>query len=904
MAKMNAALLAFNRGVVSPKSLARVDLERLRLSAEMQTNWMPKAQGAMSLRPGLEYMGSSRNNSPAKWIEFIAATDDVAVVELTSNVARFWTPDGIIERETVATTISNSNFSSATGWTAVETGGADVTFDAAAGLVLNAISRGGVAKCQRAVTVSGGSLNIEHALRIIVPRGPVTFRCGQSSGADDYIRETTLKTGYHSLAFTPVGTFHLTFMTTEARNAIVSSCSIEADGVLEIPTPWAAADLPALRWDQSADVVFVACAGVRQQRIERRSRRSWSIVNYSPPDGPFIPTPTSSVRLWPTATTGNTTLNSDQPFFRPDHGGSIFELFHTGYNMTFTLGAANQYTDAIRVSGMCEEATVRNYSDRVWIYTVTGTWSGTIRCERAFGDEEAGYKPFRKSGSSTDVDMTSNESNNNSDTENNTIVYYRIGFPPGGYTSGTATVNLRYDGGGGTGRCRVVSYVSPTQVEIEVLEPFKNLELTDNWREGSWSEIRGYPSAVCLYEGRLWWAGGAEYNGSISDDYESFDETVEGDAGPISRSIGRGPVDRVNWILPLQRLMLGTVGAEISVKSSSFDEPLTPTNNSGKECSTQGSALLRAVKVDTRGIYVQRSGQRVYQLVFDTSSYDYRSDELTRLSPDICAAGVRDILVQRQPDTRIHCILNDGTVAVFMHDPADEVACWFKIETAGYVEAGFVLPDSNEDVVYYHVRRVRNGASYRYLERLALESQCVGGTINRQADCFKVFEGAVSGSISVPQLAGQAVVVWGDGKDLGDFQVPLNGILQFNGSVTNGLVIGLAYTARFKSTKLAYAAQMGTALTQTKKITKFGAIMMNTHYQGLRYGQSFDVMDDLPRIEDGAETAADTVWADYDAPMFAFPGEWDTDARLCLEAQAPRPCTLLAVVVGIETHEK
>jgi hypothetical protein len=33
-------------------------------------------------------------------------------------------------------------------------------------------------------------------------------------------------------------------------------------------------------------------------------------------------------------------------------------------------------------------------------------------------------------------------------------------------------------------------------------------------------------------------------------------------------------------------------------------------------------------------------------------------------------------------------------------------------------------------------------------------------------------------------------------------------------------------------------------------------------------------------------------------------GAWNTDARLCLLAQAPAPCTVGAVVIGLETREK
>jgi hypothetical protein len=62
-------------------------------------NWLPKTQGNMVVRPGTKYKGETHNDTGAAWIEFIASTDDVALIELTHDtgeqngpggVARFW----------------------------------------------------------------------------------------------------------------------------------------------------------------------------------------------------------------------------------------------------------------------------------------------------------------------------------------------------------------------------------------------------------------------------------------------------------------------------------------------------------------------------------------------------------------------------------------------------------------------------------------------------------------------------------------------------------------------------------------------------------------------------------------------------------------------------------------------
>jgi hypothetical protein len=80
--------------------------------------------------------------------------------------------------------------------------------------------------------------------------------------------------------------------------------------------------------------------------------------------------------------------------------------------------------------------------------------------------------------------------------------------------------------------------------------------------------------------------------------------------------------------------------------------------------------------------------------------------------------------------------------------------------------------------------------------------------------------------------------------------------------------------------------------------------MADTHAQGLEYGPDATHLDNLPLIEKGASVDVDSVWDSYDNETFPFPGTWDTDSRVYLKATAPRPCTLLALVVGWNTHEK
>ncbi|MES0090997.1 hypothetical protein [Mesorhizobium sp. M0030] len=906
MAKTNAPLLAFNRGLVSTSALTRVDVDRIRLSAEVMENWLPKTAGSMFLRPGSGYLGTSRNNAFGIDIPFVASTTDTALIEMADGKMRVRIDDVLISRVSVATTISNSAFATSASWTDASTNGGTLTFGGT-GLILNAVNVGGLAVCRRQITVAGGDVNKEHALNISVTRGPVTFRCGSTSGGDEYIAETTLRTGSHSLAFTPTGNFWVQFQTDLDINKIVASCQVASTGTMELDIPYAAADLPYVRWDQSADVLFLACDGFQQRRVERRGAgRSWSIVRYAPVNGPFFAGRSAKVKLKVAATNGNTTLTSDLPFFKPEHVGALFRVFNEGVNQSYRLGAELTFTDSMRVTGL----NTSDYFDRNWFYTVSGTWAGTLRWQRSFDGPDTGFKDFRRATGTSGQDITGNTgSTQNNDDDDNAIIYYKLGFKPGLYTSGTAIVTVTYDGGGGNGICRVVGYTSATEVDVEVLSRFNGTGYSDNWQEGIWSDKQGWPSGVAFDKGRLGWAGKSRFIFSVADDYENFDPDFEGDSGPINRTLGSGPVDTINFMLSLSRPIIGTPGAEFSIKSTSFDEPLTPQNAQAGTPSTQGSrAGVAAVKIDSRGIFAQRSGKRLFELIPDGTTYDYLPRDLTLLCPDLTGnANVVGMAIQRQPDTRAHVWLDDGTVVLLTYEPSEDVTCWsrWRAGGAGFIEGVSVLPGEDEDEVFYRVRRTVSASTVRYLDKVALESECLGGTMNKMADSFVVISAVTGTSVTgLSHLNGLGVVAWAAGKYVGAYTVSAGAITLTAPVAAADVMVGLPYTGLYKSTKLAYAAAAGTALSQIKRVNYVGLIMGLVHNDGIEVGRDFTNMDKLPRLYQGRPVAADEIFTEYEEPATAFSGEWKPDSRLCIRATAPKPCVLNAAVVTVETNDK
>lgn len=911
MARQNLAMLAMNRGLCDPRGLARADIKRIALSAEVYNNFMPSVLGSMIMRPGLGYTGARRNNLASRSLPFVFSIDDKAEIELTDSAMRIWISDTLLTRPTVTSAVAGGDFPSAASlaanWTDNDEAGATSAW-VSAGKV--GFTGTGTLSAIRRQTVAVVEADIEHALRIVVERGPITLRVGSAALGDQYISETSLGEGTHSLAFTPsAGSIYIQFSSRLARVVYLTSCQIEAAGVVEVTTPWLEADLGNIRYDQSGDVVFVACPDHSQRRIERRGTgRSWSCVIYDYQDGPFRAENVGTITVTPSVLNGNGTLTASANLFKSTQVGALWSVTSTGQTVTKSMTALNDATDDINVT-----LTGTNRAVTIVLSGLSGT-GNTVILQRSF--DQATWVAV--SGQSWTADVTVGYT----DGLDNQTVYYRLLCSV--YAAGTTVATLRIATGSIEGIGRITAHTSETVVDVEVLTAFGAVTASATWAEGQWSEYRGFPSAVTLAEGRLWWAGKDKVNGSISDAFDGFDQHFEGDAGPIARSIGSGPVNTINWLLALQRLILGAQGTEFTCKSNSLDEPLTNTNFNIKPASTQGSAAVQGLKIDANGISVQRGGTRVYELSISGDTYEYTASHLSAIVPKIGAPGIVRTAVQRQPDTRCTFVRSDGTAAILVFDKTENVICWVEMDSTGAdgdIEDVVVLPGGlgdEEDQVILTVKRTVNGSTVRYREKFALEEECEGGTLNKQADSFIVFtNGSPSATVNVPHLIGEDVVVWADGKVMDDgdgnpvvFTVDGSGNISLTDDgasyeATTG-VVGLAYTAQWQSGKLLeLRAILGTPLTQHKIVKGLGLILSNTHARGLKYGKSFAAADlmDMPSMEDGAEVSVNRIWTAYDQPQFVFPGSWSTDSRVCLQGESPKPVTVLAQVVEVEMNE-
>lgn len=952
MSRVRKSLFLFNRGMVSPLALARVTEEdraadRVRLSAEEQNNFMPRTLGSMMLRPGLKYTGTTASNNKAVYIPFVKATDDFADVEFTASTMRIWVDDAVVTRTSVSSAISNGTFATdLTGWSDDDETGATSAW--ATGGYMSLTGTGFSSAIRRqSVTVALADQGTVHGLHVVISRGEVTLSVGATSGGNEYF-ELLLSEGEYSLAFTPTGNFHISLSAVTKYASLVNSIAVESSGAVTIAAPYVEADLGLIRWEQSVDVIFLACDGYRQYAIKRYGTTSWGLTVYWVDDGPFRADNLTKTTLTPSAVSGDITLTSSNPVFTSANVGSIYRIGSIGQYVTVSVTAEAQWSNAISVSGVgaARDITVVR----------SGTWSANVTLQRS-SDEGTTWADV--------VTYTTNATVTYNDALDNQDLQYRIGVDTGDYTSGTAVLSLTYATGSLTGVARVVEYQGGSICAAIVLTEMGGTSASSDWSEGEWSDRRGFPTVPVIYEGRLTWLGRGKVQMSESDAYTDFDPDTVGDSGPVNRTIGFGAVDNINWAFSGSRLLIGADGSEI-VTRQGLDEVVTPSNTGFVSSSRIGSARVPCAVIDDTPVFVQRCTTKLYGMTYDPVSYKFAPDDMMEIAPELGEPSIVRVAVQRQPDTRIHAVRSDGKVVIKISEPAEETSALILFETDGFVEDAYVQPGTTEDAVYYIVRRSVNGSTVRYREKWALENECQGGTLCRLADSFTTYQGASTTSMTgLSHLEAKTVAVWGGGATIGSYAVSsgqitglssyalravvvrnaaddgdhgifevnssgvISGLSSLNGStvvvretgkdlgtytVASGAitlseavtdaVIGLVYRGRFKSVKLAYGAEGGTALTQVKRIDHIGPILRNTHYQGLKYGRDFDNLWDLPPVRNGRATSSHAIYVEYDQTPFEFDGEYNTDSRLVLQATSPRPCTILAVVFEMQTNER
>lgn len=949
----------FNRGVIDDEATARDDIKRVNNSASIMTNFIPKRLGPMAYRPGTEHIDDI-TAVYHRMIPFVSSVTDTGLVEFDDTNIKFIVNDVLQQSASATSSILNQLFTSnITSWTAVTPGSTSVAWVTGGYAHLTGDGSNFAEMYQTSTSTDTGS---PHTFEIVIKDAPALLKIGTSGVGSTEIFNSTLKPGTHILTFTPSGDFTFTFLNDRRYRTLIDKVELLGAGDIAITTPISSGDLTSLRYVQSGDIIFCTHRNMISNanlpfQVEHRGDKSWGIVDFRADDGPFEIINLSAITIAPSALFGDVTLSASDDLFEAEHVGALFRIASNGQKVNATVSVdTGAGTNAIRVFGVgATRAFVIDISGIIASAIVTlqrsgddeATWDdvttytadqATLTYNDGFDNSIYHYRLYIKSGDNPLAGSGAHDGADNAsvltDSGEAWTVNEHVGLTITNTTdgsSGTITANssttvtatltggaeddwdigdsytisrdsvsldLDYGAGSIEGIARVTAYTNATTVIAQVLVDFGSTDATKDWYEGSWSDKRGHPTAVELTEGRLWFGGEDEQWGSVSDSYYSFTRDIEGDSASIHRTIGFGPSDPIKWLKAAGVFVAATSADEISIRSSSFGEVITPSNANLKSGSSQGSDdNNEPVKVDDLIYFVQRSRTKLYSLEGSSDVDKFSTNDINILNQSITSSKIRRLMVSRQPETRIWVLLENGDLAVYTVDVTEDSKAWSLVDMVD--DAGTtiidicVLPGEVEDVLYLITTR---GTTYS-IEKMAQFAECKGASINKTFDGAVYYTSPGTTLTGLGHLNGKTAGVWADGQDRGDVAVS-GGQATVASSWTN-VVVGMRYTADYKSSKLQGYVK-GSVLVERKRIVDTGLILANYWPGSIKVGPTEALLKDLPGIEDG-KAAQTTETIDYTELPFEFDGEDEVDPRILIRATGP--CTIMALTYDIANTE-
>lgn len=767
-------------------------------------------------------------------------------------------------------------------------------------------SSGSEARARSEVTTTDPSSKV--SFRFSVQRRGMLFRVGTSAGGQEIIPDMSFEPGEFLISFTPdVSTYYIEWSLPEIGTAKVINFAREASGDFELVSPWSNSilgadgsailgadgealtavqigDVSDIRTTQSLDVMWLMRQRNAPRVLERRGATSWGLRLFRPATGPFELINTTDVTLSPAALEGTTTITASKPIFRTFDVGGLLKLSHLGQYKSANLNANGETSGVIKVSG--------KDSSREFGYVVTYSDSaeGTVELQRSV-DAQASWD--------TVISFTDSASGKNDDGLTNEITYYR--FKMTAYTSDTVTVQLTHTQALTEGVGRIVTVDADNQVTVDVLEPFAKTEATLYWHWGSWSDRYGWPVAGELHDGRLSTIRVDRYWLSKSDQFWNMETGTLADDAIDKRLTGQ--INTARWLKSVNRLLVGTAGAEHWIGTGVLNERLEPSNATSKVGGDSGSASADAILIGDSVAYISRNKKRIY-LISDTGDGKFTPIELTRLNRDIGgASGFKKIQYQKEPEPRLWALRNDGKIAVLCLNRTENVAAWsiYQSDRGDHLfEDVCVTPNSPEDNVYFITNRTINGATKRSIEQLAAQEWDTLSEAWRLQAAIE-YNGASTNTVTgLDHLEAEEVYAWADGRISGPHTVS-------GGSITIGynaerIIVGLNYIGKYKGPRLDWGAEAGTALTSNKQIKHLGLILKDTAGGCLAWGRDYDNVERLAdkKQNDNFDSAL-SVWSGT-LDKRVFDGETGLDVRLHILMDKPGPAEVLALTPLMDTN--
>ena len=259
--------------------------------------------------------------------------------------------------------------------------------------------------------------------------------------------------------------------------------------------------------------------------------------------------------------------------------------------------------------------------------------------------------------------------------------------------------------------------------------------------ENEFQTTNNFPGAVSYFEQRRVFAGTNNEPQSIlmtksgTESNMSFGRPIRDD-DRIKFKVAAREANTIRHIVPLTQLLLLTGSAEWRVSSINSDA-ITPTSISVKPQSYVGANNAQPVIVNNSMVYAAARGGHIRELGYNWQANGFITGDLSLRAPHLFDnLTITDMALAKAPIPIVWFISSNGKLLGFTYVPEQTIGAWHQHDTDGTFESVATVSEGNDDVLYCVVKRIINGATKKYVERLGTR------LFYNARDCFFVDCGA------------------------------------------------------------------------------------------------------------------------------------------------------------------
>lgn len=595
--------------------------------------------------------------------------------------------------------------------------------------------------------------------------------------------------------------------------------------ILEIVSPYTENDLGDIQFVQSADVMTIVHGSYSVRELKRIAENDFTLTEKEYKYPPVLdPNLDDEHTITPSGVDvdASITLTANKDTFTSGNVGGFFQLIH--------VRKENEIAKDFKADGTSDTLEVFGY----WTFTTHGTWTGTLKIQRSY-DNGASWKDFRSYSAANDSNTST------SGTEEDDNVLYRLKMEDYQQSS-TGTLKLcrcLFSNPDFTinGVVKITSVTDTKHADAVVKRKLGGNTATNEWNEGAWSTRRGFPRTISFFEERMIFGGNAARPQTVwGSRTNSWDDFLLGDKDDdgIEFMLASDTVNTICWLCQHDALVIGTMDSEWTLSSADAGAALTPSNFRVRRQSVYGSTNVTASMVGDTILFVQRGGRKVREFVYQWEKDGYVSPDMTILADHITASGVKECALQQLPDSILWCVLNNGAIAALTYERDQEVVGWHRHETQGAYLSVCVIPDGNEDKIYFAVQR--NGK--RLIEVMAPRNfTSVSDIYFVDSGVAKTANNAFTTVENLAHLAGMQVQILADGAVQGEKTVPASGVVTLD-EPAKSAVVGLGFDSILSPMPVEIETQNGQSILRNKIVGELRCRVYNSVGGEVKCGKS------------------------------------------------------------------